>query len=106
MENRTDEREMAIAVMKIAGNMPSGCASLKQIRSQIEEFIALTDEDRELSDSLPSQPKWHQILRNINSNRDSEGNFIHEGYLEHLDGGGYCITDRGRRYLERRSAGL
>ena len=106
MENRTDEHEMAIAVIKIAESMPSGCANLNQIRSRIERFITLTSEDWEPSDSLPTQPRWHQILRNINSNRNSQGNFIYEGYLEHLDGGGYCITDKGRRYLRRGSSGL
>ena len=101
MENRTDEFAMAIAVMRIVRDMSDGCANLDQLRDQIAESVDLTDEDWEPQDSIPTQPKWHQILRNINSNRTHAGNFIYEGYLEHLDGGGYCITEKGERFLQR-----
>ena len=101
MENRTGEHEMAVAIMRIVAGMPGGCATLDQLWDTIPNVVALTDEDWEESDSQAGQPKWRQIVRNINSNRHTEGNFIFEGYLEHLDGGGggYCITDKGRRRL-------
>lgn len=98
MENRTTEHEMALAVMIIAESKPSGCATLDELRERIEESDVLTDEDWEPSDSQGS-PKWHQILRNINCNRKTGENAIKEGYLEHLNGGGYCITEQGRALL-------
>lgn len=101
MENRTDEFAMAIAVMRIIRDMQEECADLDQLRDRITETVDLTDDDWEPSDSIPTQPKWHQILRNINSNRFHVGNFIYEGYLEHLDGGGYCITEKGEQFLRR-----
>ena len=85
--------------MAIVKNRPDGCASLSVLRRQIERTGILTDEDWEESYSQSGKPKWHQILRNINSNRHSEGNFIYDGYLSHRAGGGYCITDKGRTAL-------
>ena len=99
--NRTSEHEMAEAVLEITSRTRTGCATLGQIRNRIERYIDLTDEDWEESDSQAPSPKWHQILRNIYSNRGSEGNFIYEGYLSHLDSGGYCITHKGWQYLRR-----
>ena len=99
MENRTGEHAMAVIVMRILIRRRNGCANLDQMRARIEGSGELTDEDLEPSDSLPNEPVWYQILRNINSNRRTRGNFIYEGYLLHLPGGGYCITNAGRGFL-------
>ncbi len=99
MENRTTEHMMAVLVMAIVKNRPNGCANLTVLRKKIEESGVLTSDDWEESQSQSKTPKWHQILLNINSNRHSEGNFIYDGYLSHLQGGGYCITDKGRNSL-------
>lgn len=100
MKNRTTEHMMAVVVMAIVINRPNGCANLRVLRRQIEKAGILTDEDWEESHSQSGKPKWHQILRNINSNRHTEGNFIYDGYLSHLQGGGYCITEKGRKSLD------
>ncbi len=42
---------------------------------------------------------WHQIVRNIRSHHEAEGNAIAEGWLTHVPRGGYKITDAGRRYI-------
>lgn len=101
MENRTNEQEMALFVMLLLGRTSKGCLNLNQLRTKIENSGILTKEDCEPSSSIPTQPKWHQILRNINCNRETGSNFIHAGRLEHKQGGGYCLTEDGRKFLKR-----
>jgi hypothetical protein len=43
---------------------------------------------------------WHQIVRNIKSHDGTEGNFIHEGRLEHVPKVGFRITAAGKTYLQ------
>lgn len=97
MENRTNEQEMALLVMLFLGKTSKGCLNLDQLREKIEGSGILTEEDCAGS----PQPKWHQILRNINCNRGTGNNFIHTGLLEHKSGGGYCLTEDGLKSLNR-----
>ena len=101
MENRTTEQEMALFVMMLLGKTEDGCLSLDQLRAQIEPSGLLTEEDKVLSQSRPAEPKWHQILRNINCNKETGNNFIHAGRLEHMHGGGYCLTEEGQQFIQR-----
>lgn len=98
--NRTSEREISIAVLQILIGCPSGAATLPELRQQLPHHIAFTDEDNELSDTRPAERMWEQVLRNIQSHHDTPGNFIYEGLLRHLDGGGYAITAAGRRFVD------
>ena len=101
MTNRTTERYMAFFVMIMLWAADEECMDLDHLRERIEKSGLLTHEDREQSDSRLAEEKWHQILRNINCNREKGSNFIHAGRLRHLDGGGYCLTENGREFLEQ-----
>ena len=101
MENRTNEQEMALFVMLLLGKTSEGCLNLDKLRTKIERSGILTEEDCEPPFSIPTQSKWHQILRNINCNREKGSNFIHAGRLENMQGGGYCLTEDGRKFLKR-----
>lgn len=46
---------------------------------------------------------WHQLIRNIKSHYNAEGNFIAEGYLKHVPKRGYQVTSAGVEYLKKRS---
>lgn len=98
---RTTEFEMSIAVSRILRDTPGGWMNLEELRHQVPGYIELTEGDRTLSDTRPGESLWEQLLRNIQSHNANPNNFIHLGYLEHVEGGGYAITDAGREFLER-----
>lgn len=101
---RTGEREIAIAIMRIADARADGIATFKRIRDEVPQLVNLTHDDWAESQTRPGEALWYQIARNIKSHHTSEGNFIELGYLQHIPRVGYRITDAGRRYL--RSKGL
>jgi hypothetical protein len=47
---------------------------------------------------------WEQEVRNIKSHFESPSNYIYEGYLEHVPGVGYRVTDRGLKLARRHAA--
>ena len=99
--NRTSEYEISVAVLQILIDRPDGAATLPELRRFLPRHIDFTDDDNELSDKRPGEHKWEQVLRNIQPHHDTPGNFIFEGYLRHLDGGGYAITAAGRRFIAK-----
>jgi hypothetical protein len=64
------------------------------------KFLDLSPADRATSKTRPKEELWEQLVRNITSHHDADGNFVHDGYLERIDGG-LKITDAGRKYLEK-----
>lgn len=97
---RTTEYEMSVAVMRIAATKHGGYATMDELRDEIPNFINLTPGDNEYSTTRPGERLWEQLLRNIQSHHTSTTNFIFLGYLDHIRGGGYAITDAGRELLE------
>ena len=97
--NRTSEYEISVAVLRILIDRPDGAANLPELRRLLPHYIAFTDGDNELSNTRPGERMWEQVLRNIQSHYDTPENFISEGYLRHLDGGGYAITAAGKRFI-------
>ena len=98
--NRTTEYEMSVAVLQILRSWHSEEATLAELRSEIPKHIELTEADNEYSGTRPGERRWEQLLRNIQSHHNSPNNFIHLGYLRHIEGGGYAITDAGRDFID------
>ena len=96
---RTTEFEVSVAILRYLSTQPDGCASLEEIRMAIPYYIPLTRGDLEYSTTRPGEQLWEQLVRNIQSHHTSPNNFIRLGYLEHVPGGGYGITQEGREYL-------
>lgn len=92
----TPEKEIAIAVMKIAKQKSSGLATFQELYDEIPNRIALTSDDLAPSQTRNGEPMWHQIVRNIQSHHEAEGNAISEGWLEHVPNTGFRITAAGR----------
>ena len=101
---KTGEREISIAIMRVADSKPNGIATFECIRDEVPNFVNLTDEDLTESQTRPGEALWYQIARNIKSHHTAEENFIELGYLAHIPKSGYQITNAGRDYL--RSKGL
>src|SRR5438874_805214 len=102
--NRSSEHDIAFAVMKYLATIPSGSASTASIKRHVPNFIDLTDDDREPSETRQNEQVWQQVVGNIVSHRrDSPENFINRGLLAY-DGGALTLTDAGRAYLTKRNA--
>lgn len=97
---RTTEYEMSVVVMRSAAAKPGGYVTLDELRIEIPHYIPLTSGDLEYSTTRPGERLWEQLLRNIQSHHKSPNNFICRGYLEHIPGGGYAITEEGRKFLK------
>ena len=97
---RTTEHEMSVMVAKAATAKPGGYVTLDELRAEIPHYIQLTPGDLKYSTIRPGECLWEQLLRNIQSHYKSPNNFIRLGYLEHIPGGGYAITDNGREFLK------
>jgi hypothetical protein len=95
------EDDVAFATLIIAAEQLDGIATFDQLREQIPDHLSLDSHDLAQSDTRPNEPMWHQIIRNIQSHHPSPGNFIHDGYLQHVPSVGYQITPMGKKRLER-----
>jgi len=100
----TTENEIAFGILQIAATQTNGIATFHRLRKEIPSVLNLS-----LSDNLPSttrigEPMWHQIVRNVKSHDNIEGNFISEGLLIHVPRVGYAITAQGKKYLKSKTA--
>jgi tyrosyl-tRNA synthetase len=98
--SRTTEHDIALAVLRVAFAQPHHVASFQTLYDEIPNQVPLSDVDRRVSLTRPNEELWHQLVRNIQSHHSADGNFIHEGWLEHIKGVGYRATDRGISYLK------
>jgi len=97
---RSNENQIAFAVMSYLDTLPNGEASIRSIKQNVPRFHALSAQDLAFSPTRRGEQVWEQQVRNIVSHRASPGNFICDGYLSrrprHL-----AITPAGRRRLSR-----
>jgi hypothetical protein len=94
--NRVTENQVAYAVVQIAKLSATGIATFSQCRRQVPTHLSLSPEDLEQSETRPNEAVWEQQIRNIRSHYNAEGNYIFEGYLEHVSRVGYRVTAAGR----------
>jgi len=95
----TTENEIAFGVLQIAATQTTDIASFQKLRKEIPNYVSLTDADWEPSITRNGEPMWHQIVRNVKSHHEEDGNFINSGYLEHIPRVGYKATKLGLKYL-------
>jgi hypothetical protein len=95
------ERDIAFGVMSIAGGQQSGICTFRRAFAEIPQHVGLSARNLAASATRPGEPMWHQLVRNIKSHDAASGNFIADGYLEHVPRVGYRITPAGRALLQR-----
>lgn len=100
--NRTTEAEISWAVLTILYDDPAGEMSVHDLIEEIPNRIQLTPEDRQQSTTRDNEEIWEQRVRNIQSHHKSAGNYIAEGFLEHIQSG-LRITAAGRLHYEHNS---
>lgn len=96
---RVTEEEISIGVVKIAAKQNDLIATFDILRNEIPNYVKLSSQDRAPSDTRNGEELWEQIVRNIQSHHDIEGNFIYEGYLEHILRTGYRVTQTGLKLV-------
>ena len=99
---RATENDVALGVLRIAAARPDGLCTFNRARAELPNLVNFNAADRAPSATRPGEPMWHQLIRNIRSHYDSDGNFIERGLLEHVSGRGYRATAAGRAYLKRK----
>lgn len=98
---RATETDVAIAVMQIAAARSDGFCSFNRARADVPKYVTFAAADLKQSLKRPGEPMWHQLIRNIRSHHDADGNFIDRGLLVHVSRKGYEITAAGRAYLKK-----
>ena len=97
---RVTENEVAFAACQIAASMTSGIATFRRMKRDIPNHLSLSAGDRAQSETRPNEELWEQLIRNIKSHSDQPGNYICEGYLQHVPRVGYRITPAGRHRVQ------
>lgn len=100
-DGRSTEAEIALAVLNYLSNVPSGEASIAEIKRHLSRNFRFTEADKEQSPTRRNEVMWEQQVRNIVSHRNSDGNFIHDGLLAYRPRR-LAITEAGKNYVERR----
>ena len=95
----TTEPDLLLPVLRALDGSLLGELSTTELRTEIRRMIPLT-----ANDMLPlrnrADQRIDQIVRNIKCHRNSEGNAVHDGYLECVPRG-FRITERGRSRLRQ-----
>lgn len=101
---KISERELSEVVCHIASTCADGIATFDLIRKEAPLYMALSKNDLAQSTTRPNEKMWEQIIRNIKSHYKAPGNYIYEGYLEHVPRVGYRVTSMGRKLVRRLAA--
>lgn len=99
--NRVTENQIALAVCQIAAEQPDYIATFSRLKRDIPKLLRFSALDRARSITRPNEEMWEQLIRNIKSHSESPGNYIYEGFLEHIPKTGYFVTKAGRLRAER-----
>jgi Mrr N-terminal domain len=99
---KTSEPALGLAVMQVLETRPNREASVRDLIRHVPEYVNLTPEDREPSDTRPPEEMWEQRVRNLKSHDKTPGNVIGEGFVEQVGRGLYRLTEAGRLRLEHK----
>ena len=97
---RVSENDVALAILRIAAARPDNLCTFHRARNEVPNHLTLSADDLAVSVTRPNEPLWHQLIRNVRSHHDTEGNFIYEGFLEHVPRRGYLATEAGEKHLK------
>ena len=85
--------------MQVLASQPDGEATVRTLIRHIPDYVNLTADDQQQSDTRPNEEMWEQRVRNLKSHDNTPGNVIAEGFVEHVGRGRYRLTEAGRRRL-------
>lgn len=99
---RATENDVALGVLMIAAARKDGLCTFIRARAELPNLVKFDSADLSPSSTRAGEPMWHQLIRNIRSHHDAEGNFIERGLLEHVSRRGYRVTAAGKAYLQKK----
>lgn len=99
---RATENDVALGVLRIAAARSDGLCTFNRARAELPKLVHFDAADMAPSQTRTGEPMWHQLIRNIRSHYDADGNFIERGLLEHVSRRGYRATAAGRTYLKKK----
>ena len=99
---KTSERKLGLAVMQVLAAQPNGEATVRTLIKNVPDYVNLTDEDHEQSETRPNEEMWEQRVRNLQSHHTTAGNVIAEGFVEHVGRGSYRLTEAGWLHLKHK----
>ncbi|MBE0530272.1 MAG: hypothetical protein IH626_05550 [Rhodospirillales bacterium] len=97
---KTSEQELGLAVMQVLGSQPNYSANVRDLIKYVPDYITLTEEDHQPSETRPGEEMWEQRVRNLKSHDTSEGNVIREGFVNHVKEGTYQLANDGVLHLK------
>jgi hypothetical protein len=95
------EEEVALIAVQIGAERKDGIVSYDDLREEVPRRHNLSPADLIRSITRRRERMWEQKIRNIKSHFGVPGNYIHDGYLEHVPRVGYRVSAAGRRLAER-----
>ena len=99
---RATEDDIAFAVLRIAAGRIDNLCTFNRARQEIPNLVKLSAGDLAPSQTRRGEPMWHQLIRNIRSHHDTDGNYIDRGLLEHVPRRGYRATLTGQALLKKK----
>jgi hypothetical protein len=98
-QDRLQEREARVLILKIAASQPERSASIGRIREEIPRYFELSAADKTRSPSRRNEAVWQIVVRNtMSSHRTSTRSIFAQGWAEKIPNG-LKVTRRGIDYL-------
>jgi hypothetical protein len=83
--------------MQVLATRPNGEGTVRTLIANVPDYVNLTAEDHEISETRPPEEMWEQRVK---SHDKTNGNVIGEGFVEHVGRGRYRLTRIGWAYLK------
>jgi hypothetical protein len=99
---KTSEPVLGLAVMQVLASQPNHEATVQALILHVPDYVELTGEDRQQSETRPNEETWEQRVRNLKSHHRTPGNVIGEGFVERVSKGRYRLTEAGRLHLQHK----
>ena len=103
-KGRISEADLLIPTLRILAKQPNGRMTTSRLIVQLEAVLKPTGEDAEILEGR-HDTHFSQIVRNMVSHKEVEGNIIAEGFAIHTGARrGLEITEAGRLHLQHHDA--
>ena len=91
--SRITESQVGNAVLHILASRSNGRATVRVLKNEMPNYLALSAEDKVSSDTRTNEAIWEQ--------QNVDGNIFHSGYVVSVGRGVWQITDAGRRRIAK-----
>ena len=86
--------------MQVLAAQPNGEATVRTLIQHVPDYVNLTADDRQPSDTRLNEELWEQRVRNLKSHDKTPRNVIARGFVKHVGRGRYRLTETGFLHLK------